>query len=1023
MWGLLWHCLIPCLVLLFLQFQAIGSFTPSAKRCRPKESSALLHFKNSISVDSSASSYCEGNPSSSSYPRTESWNKSNDCCLWDGITCDRFTGHVIGLNLSSSWLVGSIHSNSSLFLLHHLQKLNLACNDFSGSKISSNFGEFTKLTHLDLSSSHFRGLVPTEMFHLSKLASLDLSARDNDDFGVLKLDQHGFHKLLQNLTELRYLYLNGVNMSSVKGNSLANLSSSLISLSLDYCSLQGEFPNDIFHLPFLQKLWLSGNEDLFGRLPKSNWSSPLRSLDLSSTLFSGMLYDTIGNLISLNELDLSDCQFIGSLPTSLWNLTGITFLNLGSNNFSGQVSGLLSNLGQLNHLYLSRNRFSGEFPDVFGNLSKLVVGHALANNFTGYLPPSAFSHIQLLDLDLSYNQFEGHIPQVSHLLNLTDRIPSLGDLDLSNNKLSGPVSNSIFEHVNLVYLNLSSNKLSGIVKSEEFSKLENLELVDFSYNDLLSLKSDMVDFILPEVEDFRFSSCNLTEFPIFLGNSKRLENLDLSNNSIVGQVSLREFKDCKLTSLDLSSNLLTSVEHIDCKSLSYLDLSGNFLTSVEHISLMTNLQFLNLQSNLLEGSLMVLPDLMAYFSVSNNKLTGQIPESFCNLRFIQHLGLSNNSFTGTIPQCLENREVLHFLDLRTNNFHGHIPSFLDCPFDYLNLNGNQLNGSLPPSLVNCHYLKVLDVGNNMINDTFPHWLGSLPELKVVVLKSNKFHGPIEYSTARFPFTKLQILDLSHNQFTGPLPIRYFEKSEAMMRGDKGSPEVDYMGAYSGLYTPAETFEYFSMVFVVKGVTMEIERILSILVAMDLSNNQFRGSIPEIVGKFNSLELLNFSNNNLIGHIPSSLGNLTKLESLDLSSNRLVGEIPKQLASLISLEVLNLSYNQLVGPIPEGSQFNTFSNDSYIGNLGLCGFPMSKECSTDKPNEPPSAIFPEDDNDPGWFDWKIAMMGYGSGLVIGLSIGYIVFTTRKPEWLIRMVEREGPTNVRSLNRRRQGRRNP
>ncbi|XP_031248859.1 receptor-like protein 53 [Pistacia vera] len=395
----------------------------------------------------------------------KSWNKSSDCCSWDGITCDRFTGHVIGLNLGSSGLVGSIHSNSSLFLLHHLQKLNLACNDFSGSKISSNFGEFMKLTHLNL-FIQFRW--PTE------------------------------------------------------ANSLVNLSSSLISLRLDRCSLQGEFPNYIFQLPLLQKLWLSGNEDLFGRLPKSNWSSPLRSLDLSSTLFSGMLYYTIGNLISLNELDLSDCQFIGSLPTSLWNLTGITFLNLGSNNFSGQVSGLLSNLGQLNHLDLSANNFSREFPDVFGNLSKLIVGHAGANNFTGYLPPSAFNHIQLSELDLSDSQFEGHIPQVSHLLYLTDRIPSLGSLNLSNNKLSGPVSNSIFEHANLTNLDLSSNNLSGIVKSEKFSKLKNLIVVDLSHNDLLTLKSDMVDFSLPKLRGFMFSSCNLTEFPIFLRNSKSL---------------------------------------------------------------------------------------------------------------------------------------------------------------------------------------------------------------------------------------------------------------------------------------------------------------------------------------------------------------------------------------------------------------------------------------------------------------------------------------------------------------------
>ncbi|WOG87281.1 hypothetical protein DCAR_0206504 [Daucus carota subsp. sativus] len=71
-----------------------------------------------------------------------------------------------------------------------------------------------------------------------------------------------------------------------------------------------------------------------------------------------------------------------------------------------------------------------------------------------------------------------------------------------------------------------------------------------------------------------------------------------------------------------------------------------------------------------------------------------------------------------------------------------------------------------------------------------------------------------------------------------------------------------------------------------------------------------------------------------------------LESLDLSSNRLEGEIPQQITNIYSLSRLNLSCNQLSGHIPQGYQFNTFENDSYVGNLGLCGNPLSRECEHD-----------------------------------------------------------------------------
>ncbi|XVF18634.1 hypothetical protein REPUB_Repub11eG0039500 [Reevesia pubescens] len=170
----------------------------------------------------------------------------------------------------------------------------------------------------------------------------------------------------------------------------------------------------------------------------------------------------------------------------------------------------------------------------------------------------------------------------------------------------------------------------------------------------------------------------------------------------------------------------------------------------------------------------------------------------------------------------------------------------------------------------------------------------------------------------------------------------------------------------------------------------------------------------------SLQVLNLSHNSLTGPIPPSFGNLVALESLDLSSNKLGGRIPSQLTNLTFLEVLNRSQNNLVGPSPHGKQFDTFENDSYNRNLELCGFPLSKKCGESP--ESHSSSFVQDDDSEIAFTWKLAMMSYACGLVLGLSMGYIVFTTGRPWWLVRMIERDWQNNVTKWIRRNGGRRN-
>ncbi|KAM3357456.1 hypothetical protein P3S68_020386 [Capsicum galapagoense] len=174
--------------------------------------------------------------------------------------------------------------------------------------------------------------------------------------------------------------------------------------------------------------------------------------------------------------------------------------------------------------------------------------------------------------------------------------------------------------------------------------------------------------------------------------------------------------------------------------------------------------------------------------------------------------------------------------------------------------------------------------------------------------------------------------------------------------------------------------------------------------INLSRNIFECYLPSIIGDLVGLRTLNLSHNCLEGHIPASLQHLSALESLDLSSNKIGGDIVQQLVSLKSLEVLNLSHNHLVGCIPKGKQFDTFENSSYQGNDGLRGLPLSKDCSGDDgvPQMTTPVGLDDDEEEGDLISWQTVLMGFSCGLVIGLSIIYIMLSAHYPIWFSRMV---------------------
>ncbi|CBI34017.3 unnamed protein product, partial [Vitis vinifera] len=809
-------------------------------QCLDNQKLALLRFKNeSFSFSSSSSS------------KSESWKPDTDCCSWEGIKCDNNTGHVISLDLSWDQLVGDIDSNSSLFKLHSLMRLNLSHNSFHFFNFNSElfgFPQLVNLTHLDLANSGFSGQVPLQMSRLTKLVLWDCSLSGPIDSSI------------SNLHLLSELVLSNNNLLSEVPDVLTNLYS-LVSIQLSSCGLHGEFP---------------------GEFPQQ---SALRELSLSCTKFHGKLPESIGNLEFLTNLYLDNCNFSGTLPNSIGNLTALQYLllDLRNNSFDGITDYSLFTLPSLKDLMLGKNRF-----------------HSLPDE--GPFTPSS----------------------------------SLSWLDLSENEFQGPISRLLTVLTSLEILNLSSNKFNGSmdlgIANLTFPQLVSLHL---SHNHWSMTDSD--DLAFPNLKMLKMRSCNVTKFPSFLRNLHSMEALDLSSNGINGQIP-NWIWSSSLIGLNLSQNLLTGLDRPlpDASSLQMgaLDVHSNKLQgSLPFLS--QQIEFLDYSDNNFRS---VIPaDIGSYlskaffFSVSGNNLIGKIPTSICSARKLQVLDLSDNQLNGTIPTCLGNfSSELLVLNLGGNNLQGTMPWSYAETLSTLVFNGNGLEGKVPRSLSTCKGLEVLDLGDNQIHDTFPFWLGNLPQLQVLVLRSNKFYVSASYSY------------------------------------------------------------YITVKLKMKGENMTLERILNIFTSINLSNNEFEGKIPKLIGELKSLHVLDLSHNNLDGPIPSSLENLLQLESLDLSHNKLSGEIPQQLVRLTFLSFINLSENELQGSIPSGAQFNTFPAGSYEGNPGLCGFPLPTKCEAAKEALPPIQQQKLELDSTGEFDWTVLLMGYGCGLVAGLSTGYILF---------------------------------
>ncbi|KAH1151780.1 hypothetical protein GYH30_045335 [Glycine max] len=535
--------------------------------------------------------------------------------------------------------------------------------DLSNNKLNGEFSSFFRnsswcnrhiFKSLYLSYNRLTGMLPKSIGLLSELEDLNLAGNS------LEGDVTESH--LSNFSKLKNLYLSESSLS------LKFVPSWVPPFQLQYlrirsCKLGPTFPS-----------WLKTQSSLY-------------ELDISDNGINDSVPDLFwNNLQNMILLNMSHNYIIGAIPNISLNLPNRPFILLNSNQFEGKIPSFLL---QASGLMLSENNFSDLFSflcdqSTAANFAILDVSH---NQIKGQLPDCWKSVKQLLFLDLSYNKLSGKIPMsMGALVNmealvlrnnsLMGELPSslkncssLFMLDLSENMLSGPIPSWIGESMHqLIILKMRGNHLSGNLPIH-LCYLKRIQLLDLSRNNLSSGIPTCLKNLTAMSEQTINSRDTMSH--IYWYNSTYVE---IYGDYSLGGYTLhltwmwkgveRGFKDpeLELKSIDLSSNSLT----------------GEIPKEVGYLLGLVSL------------------------NLSRNNLSGEIPSQIGNLGSLESLDLSRNHISGRIPSSLSEIDDLGKLDLSHNSLSGRIPSgrhfetFEASSFEgNTDLCGEQLNKTCP----------------------------------------------------------------------------------------------------------------------------------------------------------------------------------------------------------------------------------------------------------------------------------------------------------------------------------------
>jgi Leucine-rich repeat (LRR) protein len=662
------------------------------------------------------------------WTNSDGWLENNDVCSWYGITCSEIEDSI------------------------------------------------DRVTNITLSKNNLVGTVISEIWELPFLSELDL--RSNN----ISVSFEG----ILNAKKLETLYLSSTNLKSLDGIGRAV---ALKNLHLTDNGLTGTFPNELYNLLFLEKLYLNFNR------------------------FTGPLSPGIAMMNSLKELFVFHNSLTGSIPSELAKLPNIEVIALGENEFSGNVPQEMNSMSSLKILSLQRETglsvkgegLNGPLPafDGLPNLEELYVG---GNEFTGTIPSSFIGGVAnksaTVIVDLSSNQLEGSIPPslanfddlVLYVAgNMIDAVPDSicakhswmnGEVAVNCDALLCPPGsfNQYGRRVgedgpceNCGYLGSTLYYGSTTCEAVDVAGLDDRGILRQFYE--VTGGADWYKKDYWDADDIDICAWYGVKCAIINGEETVTE-LILANNGLVGTVPPIVFHLPALKVLNLRNNSIDfTFQGIRfATKLENLHLDATKVTTLAGVGMAKALKVLHVQQNEF-GGLTIPEEIFGLISLeslllSSSGFEGTISTRIGNLVNLEVLNVHGNDFSGEIPSEIGSLTKLEVLALGENNFFGTLPPTLNqltslesISLDQFTRNNAGVSGPLL-AFSGLKKIREFYFGSNSLTGTIPEdfLAGAAIDAKNdtinVVLKANSLTGTLPASLSRF--SKLDI-DITENK--------------------------------------------------------------------------------------------------------------------------------------------------------------------------------------------------------------------------------------------------------------------
>ncbi|XP_024541288.1 protein BRASSINOSTEROID INSENSITIVE 1-like [Selaginella moellendorffii] len=421
-------------------------------------------------------------------------------------------------------------------------------------------------------------------------------------------------------------------------------------------------------------------------------------LDVSYNRLSGNIFNSSDSTCSsLKVLNISSNFYSGPplLSLGLKNLelhSSLEVLDASYNSFTGELPKFHANL---KHLDFSSNMFTKTSSNICPTDSKLRNLLLPNNRLTGPLLDSLVDCRRLQLLDVSFNELTGGIPD-----QLCSSLPKLQHLHAWGNGLQGSIPSTLGNCVNLSTILLSHNNLNGSIPTQ-LSGLHKLWWLSLGSNYLTGkIPSSFGE--LDNLVCLQLTNNSLEgEIPKEMDGSKSLYVMELASNSFSGKLPGRIGR--KFSGVEITGSIVDSM-YVVARTPGPICKGSNMLFIVHGIRLHDLERHLFARTGCF-APLNINPPYVLNISspliiqLSYNQLSGEIPEEIGLMRSLLILDVAHNNLSGRIPEVLGNLEGMQVLDLSENALHGSIPASLSqLTFLFLfNVSYNNLSGRIPQS--------------------------------------------------------------------------------------------------------------------------------------------------------------------------------------------------------------------------------------------------------------------------------------------------------------------------------------